>query len=92
MIVAILESAVIGVAVVVAALRLFPHHFPAPRLAAVGGLVGALVGGIITRWVMGGGHPAAPALAALLVAVAGLSLLLRAPAPRHRTTRGPRTA
>ena len=91
MLVAAVESAVVGAVAAVIALRLLPHRFPSPRLAALAGGVGALLGGLITGFVTGGGHPAAALLASVLVAAAGLSLLLRPPA-RRRPAPGPRTA
>ena len=87
---AVLGSSVIGVAIAAVALRFAPRRFRAPRLAAGAGPVGALLGGIITRWVVGPGDPVPPLLAALVVAVAAMSLLLRPPTPIRR--RGPRPA
>jgi xanthosine utilization system XapX-like protein len=73
----VVGSSLVGAALVAAALRILPRRFPAPRLAAATGLVGALVGGIITRWVLGPGDPVSDLLAAVVVAVAALSLLIR---------------
>ncbi len=79
-----LGNAMVGALAVTAALWLLPRRFPARRLAAGTGMTGAVLGGTITGWVVGTGAPGVPALAALLVAAAGLSLAAaRCPAPGH---------
>ncbi len=83
-------SALVGLLTAWAALRLLPLLFPSRRSAVLTGLTGALLGGLITRWVVGPGVPAAALLAALFVAAAGLSLLVRAPGTSR--SHGPRTA
>ncbi len=86
----LLGSALIGLVTAWTALRLLPHRFPFRRMVLLTGLTGALLGGLITGWVMGFHDPAAPLLAALLVSAAGLSLLVRDPGTRRSS--GPRTA
>ena len=83
-------SALVGLVTAWAGVRLAPGRFPALRLTVLTGLTGALLGGLITRWVVGSALPEAPPLVALLVAAAGMSLLLREPV--KRPARRPRPA
>ncbi len=100
MLVAAVESLVIGAVCAVTALRVHPGRFPSARAVLLTGLVAAPVGGLITRFVLGGAHPAAVVPGALAVAMTGVSLLLapRAPAPARAAvpaavrTAGPSTA
>jgi hypothetical protein len=85
-----LGSSLIGVVLAIAALRFLPRRLlPAARLTAATGLLGALLGGIITRWVVGPGDPVTPLLAALVVAAAATSLLIH---DRSAAPTGARTA
>ncbi|MCQ4042927.1 hypothetical protein ACFOSC_03100 [Streptantibioticus rubrisoli] len=82
---AALGSAIIGLGAAWAALRLFPRRFPSRALTLVTGLVASLLGGVITRFVVGPGNLAVPLLAALGVGAALLSLLVRDPGQRRRS-------
>jgi hypothetical protein len=84
-----LGSALIGLAVAVAALRLRPERFPSPVLTVPTGPVGGLVGGLITRVVLGPGFAPATLVGALAVAVAALSLLVREPDARRSASGHP---
>ncbi|GAA1916833.1 hypothetical protein [Streptantibioticus ferralitis] len=85
-----LGSAIVGLGAGWAALRLFPLRFPSRALTLVTGLVAALLGCLITRFVVGPDNAAVTLLAALGVAVALLSLLVRD--PRQRRSAIPRAA
>lgn len=74
-----LGSALVGLVTAWAALRFLPRRFPSRPMTVATSLVGALVGGLITRFVMGPGDPGAPLLAALAVAAAAMSLLVGSP-------------
>ncbi|CAM3114187.1 hypothetical protein ACH4LN_21715 [Streptomyces albus] len=94
-----LGSAAIGLALALAATRRFPERLPDRRLVLATGPVAALVGGLITRIVLGSGHLPVALCVALGVSTALLSLLLRdAPERRQwrrdtlRTTPAPRSA
>ncbi|WP_019545160.1 hypothetical protein [Streptomyces sulphureus] len=71
-----LGSALLGAAVACAALRRFPTHLPQPALVLATGGVSGLIGGLITRIVLGSGHTPSVLVAALGVCAALLSLLL----------------
>ncbi len=71
-----LGSALLGAAVACAALRRFPTHLPRPALVLATGGVSGLLGGLITRIVLGSGHTPSVLVAALGVCAALLSLLL----------------
>lgn len=77
----VIGSAVVGLATVTAAFRLLPGRFADRRLAAGTGMTGALLGGVITGYVLGGHASGVPLLAALIVAAAGMSLLVSEHAP-----------
>ncbi|AEW96381.1 MULTISPECIES: hypothetical protein [Streptomycetaceae] len=85
-----LGSAAIGLGLAYVALRLFPARFPARPLTLATGPVAALLGGLVTRAVLGAGHPPLVLAGALAVAGALLSLLVREAAPRRSAS--PRTA
>lgn len=85
-----LGSALIGFAVAWTALRTFPARFPSRPLALATGPVAALLGGLITRVVVGPGNAAVTLVAALCVGAALLSLLVREPGARRSAA--PRTA
>jgi hypothetical protein len=84
-----LASVLVGLAVAWAALHWLPHSFPSRTMALTTGPSAALLGGLITRIVLGPGHIPATLFAALAVGAALLSLLIRTPPP-HRS-RTPRT-
>ena len=81
MIIEALGSAVIGFAAAWIAARLLPQRFTDLRLVLATGPVAALLGGIVTRVVLGPGEAALSLLCAAAVSVAMLSLLL-APSSR----------
>ncbi|MBV9026024.1 MAG: hypothetical protein JO362_20060 [Streptomycetaceae bacterium] len=85
-----LASVLVGLAVAWAALRWLPCRFPSRTMVLATGPSAALLGGLITRIVLGPGHIPATLFAALAVGTALLSLLIRAPAS-HRS-RTPRAA
>ncbi|MDJ0343867.1 hypothetical protein QMK19_28335 [Streptomyces sp. H10-C2] len=69
--------AALGLGIAYAATHFMPDRFPSRSLVLATGPVAALVGGLITRTVLGGGHLAVTLPAAALVAAALLSLLIR---------------
>ncbi|NLU67284.1 hypothetical protein [Streptomyces sp. HNM0574] len=71
-----LGSVVLGLAVAYAAAARLPGRFPNQALVFATGPVAALLGGIVTRVVLGPGHTALTLVAAAAVSVALLSLLL----------------
>ncbi|WP_208875158.1 hypothetical protein [Streptomyces armeniacus] len=71
-----LGSAVLGLAIALAATRWLPSRFPDRALVLGTGPAAALLGGVIARIVMGPGHPAATLAIAAGVSMAILSLLL----------------
>lgn len=75
--------AALGLAAAYAATRLLPQRLPSRVLVLATGPVAALVGGLIARAVLGGGHAALTLPAAILVSAALLSLLVRPPGPRR---------
>jgi hypothetical protein len=84
MILEALGSVLIGLAIAYAGIRRLPGRLPARPVVLVTGAVAALLGGLITYTVIGGGHPLATLLGALFVGAALLSLLIRPPGPRVR--------
>ncbi|MFT2019909.1 hypothetical protein ACMA1D_29340 [Streptomyces sp. 796.1] len=79
-----LGSVLIGLAVAVAALRWLPRRLPTTQLVLSTGPGAALFGALLGHSVLGGGHPLATLTAALIMAVAALSLLVRRPTRRLR--------
>lgn len=79
----LLGSTLLGLAASSTAARWLPHRFPDRRLTLATGPTAALLGGLVTRVVLGPGHLAVVCAVALTVSAALLSLLIR---------RGPRTA
>lgn len=71
-----LGSAVLGLAIALAATRWLPARFPERALVLGTGPAAALLGGVIARIVMGPGHSAVTLLIAAGVSTAILSLLL----------------
>ena len=82
-----LAFAGLGLAVAYAAVRLLPARLPARALVLATGTVAALLGGLLARTILGGGHVLLTLVASVAVAAALLSLLVR-PADR----RGPRSS
>ncbi|WP_130799736.1 hypothetical protein [Streptomyces otsuchiensis] len=79
-------SALIGIAIACAAVRRFPTRFPDHRLALATGTGGAMLGGLITRTVLGPGSVPVVLLAGALCGVVLLSLLVQtssSPSRRH---------
>ncbi|WP_330332471.1 hypothetical protein OHS33_24010 [Streptomyces sp. NBC_00536] len=74
-----LGSALLGLALAAAALRMLPTRLPSPRSVLVSGVLGALFGSYLTHYALGPGHttPTATFLGGVLVAAVVLSLLLR---------------
>lgn len=81
-----LGSALVGLAVAWSALRWLPRRFPSRVMVLATGPSAALLGGLITRIILGPGHIPVTLFAALAVGTALLSLLLRPPAPRRSRT------
>ncbi|MCQ4080229.1 hypothetical protein NGB36_06370 [Streptomyces sp. RB6PN25] len=81
-----LGSALVGLAAAWAALRWLPRRFPSRTMVLATGPSAGLVGGLITRIILGPGHIPVTLVAALAVGAAILSLLVRAPAPRRSRT------
>ncbi|MFE1949201.1 MULTISPECIES: hypothetical protein [Streptomyces] len=72
-----LGSALLGLALALAAGRRLPRRLPAPRLVVPTGVAGALFGAFVTHSALGPGHALATLGGALVLAAALLSLLLR---------------
>ncbi|MFI7009141.1 hypothetical protein [Streptomyces sp. NPDC050145] len=72
-----LGSALLGLALALAAGRRLPRRLPTPRLVVPTGVAGALFGAFVTHSALGPGHALATLGGALVLAVALLSLLLR---------------
>ncbi|MEV6952377.1 hypothetical protein [Streptomyces sp. NPDC051183] len=86
-----LGSALVGLALSGAAVRVVGQRLPSPRVVLVSGVLGALFGAYLTHTALGPGHNTLFATfgGGLLVAAVVLSLLLR---PGRRTGRpSPRT-
>lgn len=71
-----LSSVLVGFVLACAAARWLPAQFPDRALVLATGPVGALLGGLIARVVMGAGHSVVTLVIAAGVSVAILSLLL----------------
>ncbi|MDF9815476.1 hypothetical protein [Streptomyces sp. SPB162] len=78
--------AALGLGIAYAATHFLPARFPSRALVLATGPIAALVGGLITRTVLGGGHAAVTLPVSALVAAALLSLLVR-PADDRRFLR-----
>ncbi|GAB7031182.1 hypothetical protein AB0G35_10800 [Streptomyces sp. NPDC021749] len=91
-----LGALAIGLAIAVVAMRRLPDRFPSPGLTLATGPVAALLGAVLTRSILGPGHPVQVMLAAVAVGAALLSVLVRPPRSRLRrpaaTLKGHRTA
>ncbi|MEV8531163.1 hypothetical protein [Streptomyces sp. NPDC051211] len=86
-----LGSALLGLGLSAAAVRVLGGRLPSPRLVLVSGVLGALFGAYLTHFAMGPGHSTLPAtfIGAVLVSAVVLSLLLR---PNGRSGRPARRA
>lgn len=71
--------AALGLGTAYAAARLFPLRLPLTALLLATGPIAALLGGLVTRTIVGPGHPEATLPAALVVAAAMLSVLAGPP-------------
>ncbi|MET9223569.1 hypothetical protein ACIOC1_07505 [Streptomyces sp. NPDC088197] len=69
----------LGLGAAYAAARLFPLRLPLSPLLLATGPIAALLGGLVTRTIVGPGHPEATLPAALAVGAAMLSVLARPP-------------
>ncbi|MBL1088513.1 hypothetical protein ACWCXK_08565 [Streptomyces sp. NPDC001739] len=91
-----LGAVAIGLAIAVFAMRRLPDRFPARGLTLATGPVAALLGALLTRSILGPGHPVQVMLAAAALGAALLSVLVRPPRSRLRrpaaTLKGHRTA
>jgi hypothetical protein len=79
-------SLLVGVAIAWAALHWLPSRFPSRPMVLATGPSAALLGGLITRIILGPGNIPATLFAALAVGAALLSLLVRDPAARRSRT------
>lgn len=68
---------VLGFAVAYGATRALPDRFPSVLLVRATGPAAALLGGFVTRSVLGPGHPLATLALAAAVSVALVTLLIR---------------
>ncbi|MCK7624100.1 hypothetical protein MUU72_13490 [Streptomyces sp. RS10V-4] len=90
-----LGAVIVGFAIALSARRWLPERFPSPALTLATGPAAALLGALLTRSILGPGHPVQVLVAALAVGSALLSVLVRpprspvrrpaAPLKRHRT-------
>ncbi|MEU9120512.1 hypothetical protein AB0C96_11725 [Streptomyces sp. NPDC048506] len=83
-----LGAALIGFAIALSATRWLPDRFPSRALTLATGPVAALLGALLTRSILGPGHPVQVMVAAVLVGAALLSVLVR---PSHHRLRRPAT-
>ncbi|WP_338700216.1 hypothetical protein V2W30_26000 [Streptomyces sp. Q6] len=79
-----LGSALLGLALAMAAGHRLPHRLPSRTLVLPTGVAGALFGAFVTHSALGPGHVIATLVGAVVMAVALLSLLLRPARGRAR--------
>ncbi|MEV5612035.1 hypothetical protein [Streptomyces sp. NPDC052225] len=79
-----LGSALLGLALALAAGHRLPHRLPSRTLVLPTGVAGALFGAFVTHSALGAGHVIATLVGALVMAAALLSLLLRPARGRAR--------
>ncbi|KRV47093.1 hypothetical protein AQ490_10090 [Wenjunlia vitaminophila] len=83
-----LGFALVGVAAAYGAIRLLPRRLPSLLLVATTGLIAALVGGWVTRSVVGPGNQVVTVPVAAAVSVALITVLISPkPRPRHAASR-----
>jgi phage tail tape-measure protein len=84
----VLGSALLGLGLAAAAVRLLARRLPSPRTVLVSGVLGALFGAYLMHFALGPGHNtlAATFLGAALVSAVVLSLLLRPGAGARRSS------
>ncbi|MEU5208284.1 hypothetical protein [Streptomyces sp. NPDC020742] len=83
-----LGAVLIGFAIALSATHRLPDRFPSRALTLATGPVAALLGALLTRSILGPGHPIQVMVAAVAVGAALLSVLVR---PSHRRLRRPAT-
>lgn len=83
-----LGAVFIGFAIALSATRWLPDRFPERTLTLATGPVAALLGALLTRSILGPGHPVQVMVAAIAVGAALLSVVAR---PPHRRFRRPAT-
>ncbi|MGY0491946.1 hypothetical protein [Streptomyces sp. WG-D5] len=79
-----LGSALLGLALALAAGHRLPHRLPSRTLVLPTGIMGALFGAFVTHTALGPGHAIATLVGAVAMSVALLSLLLRPTRGRAR--------
>lgn len=79
-----LGAVLIGFATALSATRWLPDRFPARTLTLATGPVAALLGALLTRSILGPGHPVQVMVAAIAVGAALLSVVARPPRRRFR--------
>ncbi|MER0482494.1 hypothetical protein ABR737_29865 [Streptomyces sp. Edi2] len=79
-----LGAVLIGFATALSATRWLPDRFPARALTLATGPVAALLGALLTRSILGPGHPVQVMVAAIAVGAALLSVVARPPRRRFR--------
>ncbi|MET9322413.1 hypothetical protein ABZX75_19810 [Streptomyces sp. NPDC003038] len=85
-----LGSALLGLALSGAAVRLLAQRLPSPRVVLVSGVLGALFGAYLTHFALGPGHNTLTAtlVGGVLVSAVVLSLLLRPGSGARRSSHG----
>jgi predicted permease len=81
--------AIVGLGVAFAAVRTLPDRFPTVRLVLATGPAAALLGGFVTRAILGAGEVMLALLAGVVMAAAMLSLLVRPSGGRQDNHGGP---
>ncbi|GES30445.1 hypothetical protein AB0G60_18730 [Streptomyces angustmyceticus] len=84
-----LGAVLIGLAIALSATRWLPDRFPARSLTLATGPVAALLGALLTRSILGPGHPVQALVAAVAVGAALLSVVARPPRRRFRRPAAP---
>ncbi|MEU7634797.1 MULTISPECIES: hypothetical protein [unclassified Streptomyces] len=77
-----LGAVIVGFAIALSARRWLPERFPDRVLTLATGPVAALLGALLTRSILGPGHPVQVMVAAFAVGAALLSVLVRPPRRR----------
>ncbi|MFG2135840.1 hypothetical protein [Streptomyces sp. NPDC048650] len=84
-----LAAVAIGLAIALSATHWLPDRFPSRTLTLSTGPVAALLGALLTRSILGPGHPVEVMVAALAMGAALLSLLVRPPRRHVRRPAAP---